>query len=227
MADSVLLGKRQEPGSDAVPGVFRPPLCHVADRGLHAFARFGDLRLSQSLGLEGSNQIGPINFFHSDILSDKRLSVTRKSESSFVYSVTMSTDFGKRLVAAREHAGLTQQQLAAAVQISQSTLATAEKKGHGSRKCPQLAQACGVNPNWLATGEGEMVGDTPPPKKCGDLGEMLGRLGAELASMPEARRAEVADLMRAWVLSSGRPSYGALIQEAIATPNSQLGKRAA
>lgn len=66
----------------------------------------------------------------------------------------MATEFGKRLRAAREHAGLTQEQLAAMVQMSQSTLASAEARGAGSRKSPQLARACNVDANWLATGDG-------------------------------------------------------------------------
>ena len=74
----------------------------------------------------------------------------------------MTTDFGKRLKAAREHAGLTQEQLRLKAGIAQSTLAAAEAKGHGSRKTPQLATACGVNAHWLATGEGYML-DTPGP----------------------------------------------------------------
>ena len=69
----------------------------------------------------------------------------------------MATDFGKRLAAAREHAKLTQEALARKVGMAQSTLAAAETKGAGSRKTTQLAAACGVNANWLASGEGPML----------------------------------------------------------------------
>ena len=69
----------------------------------------------------------------------------------------MSTDFGKRLKIAREQAGLTQERLALLAKMAQSTLAAAESKGHGSRKAPQLAAACGVNAHWLATGDGKML----------------------------------------------------------------------
>lgn len=68
----------------------------------------------------------------------------------------MASEFGKRLVSAREAAGLTQQDLAKAVKMAQSTLATAESKGDGSRLTAQLARACGVSAYWLATGEGPM-----------------------------------------------------------------------
>lgn len=69
----------------------------------------------------------------------------------------MATDFGKRLVAAREHAGLKQEELRLRAGIAQSTMSAAENSGHGSRVTVQLAVACGVNPIWLATGEGEML----------------------------------------------------------------------
>ena len=69
----------------------------------------------------------------------------------------MATDFGKRLVQARLHARLSQEELARRVGMAQSTLATAESRGYGSRKTVQIAAVCGVNPHWLATGEGNML----------------------------------------------------------------------
>lgn len=74
----------------------------------------------------------------------------------------MSTDFGKRLKAARRFAGLTQRKLAALVGMAQTSLSEAETRGHGSTFTYQLAIACGINPNWLATGDGEMILDTAP-----------------------------------------------------------------
>lgn len=65
--------------------------------------------------------------------------------------------FGKRLAKAREHAGLTQKQLADAAGISQQAVNKLElRDGVGSRFTPQLAAACGVSPDWLATGKGSM-----------------------------------------------------------------------
>lgn len=69
----------------------------------------------------------------------------------------MATDFGKRVAQARDHAGLTQEDLCKRIGMAQSTLAAAENTGHGSRMTVQLAVACGVNPIWLAMGDGEML----------------------------------------------------------------------
>jgi DNA-binding XRE family transcriptional regulator len=66
------------------------------------------------------------------------------------------TPFGERLHAARRYAGLSQQVLANAVDMSQSALAEAEKTGQTTGKTVQIAAACKVNSNWLATGEGQM-----------------------------------------------------------------------
>jgi transcriptional regulator with XRE-family HTH domain len=67
----------------------------------------------------------------------------------------MRSEFGKRLVQAREDAGLSQEELCRLAGMAQSTLATAESSGSGSRNTAQLARACGVSAYWLATGEGK------------------------------------------------------------------------
>lgn len=67
------------------------------------------------------------------------------------------TPFGERLYAARKHAKLTQPQLAKAAGMAQSTLGELEWIGDGSSKTAQLAAACGVRAEWLATGNGLMV----------------------------------------------------------------------
>ena len=72
--------------------------------------------------------------------------------------------FNDRIVAARKHAKLTQQELAGRVGISQTAV---HKLGNGksksSRRTVAIALACGVDPIWLETGRGEMalVGATP------------------------------------------------------------------
>jgi transcriptional regulator with XRE-family HTH domain len=65
------------------------------------------------------------------------------------------TAFGQRVRDARLLAGLTQHELAQRVGISQSTLGEAETSAQGSAYTPQIARACNVSAEWLATGEGE------------------------------------------------------------------------
>lgn len=69
------------------------------------------------------------------------------------------TDFGKRLLEARERKGLSQPKAAAAIGISQGTLSDLENRAQGSQHTPALAQLYGVDPYYLATGE-----MTPPAK---------------------------------------------------------------
>jgi transcriptional regulator with XRE-family HTH domain len=69
----------------------------------------------------------------------------------------MATSYGNRLRQARKHADLTQEELSKKTGIPQSTISTAERMGNGSAETVTYAMACGVNPAWLATGEGEML----------------------------------------------------------------------
>lgn len=69
----------------------------------------------------------------------------------------MPTDFGRRLKQARKHAKLNQQELCALVGISQPNLSKLEQNGFSSSFTAQIAHACGVDPVWLATGDGEML----------------------------------------------------------------------
>lgn len=99
-----------------------------------------------------------------DSLSKDRYMVKRFLDSLDRYPPRMRekarSEYGSRLVQARKHAGLTQTALAKAVGMSQSAYAGAETTGQGSTYTSQLAAACGVRPEWLATGAGPMVGET-------------------------------------------------------------------
>jgi transcriptional regulator with XRE-family HTH domain len=94
-------------------------------------------------------------------LSGVRYRVKRTSVIGHRYSADMTqkarTEYGARLYASRKHAKLTQTAIAKAVGMSQSAYAEAESTGLSSTFTAQLAAACGVNPNWLATGEGTML----------------------------------------------------------------------
>lgn len=67
--------------------------------------------------------------------------------------------YGLRLKAAREFAGLTQKGLAERANVgTQESISKLERTdAKGSEFTVQYAIACGVNPVWLATGEGEMA----------------------------------------------------------------------
>lgn len=71
--------------------------------------------------------------------------------------------FGERLHQARTHARLTQAQLVTAAGIAQGTLGELEWTGDASMAVVRLAVACGVRPEWLAEGTGEMVDRTTWP----------------------------------------------------------------
>lgn len=76
-------------------------------------------------------------------------------------------NYGERLIRAREHAKLTQAQLSERLGkdadgkdlMSQSNISALERdpKTKGSLHTVKLARACGVNPDWLAYEEGDMV----------------------------------------------------------------------
>lgn len=93
------------------------------------------------------------------------------------------SEFGQRLFDERQKAGKSQEQLAKAAGIAQSTLTEAENKGQGSAAVTKLARALGVDAHWLATGEGLRKPVASPFTQ--ELQERLSQLPAE-----EARRLE-------------------------------------
>jgi SOS-response transcriptional repressor LexA len=72
-------------------------------------------------------------------------------------------NFGDRLKASLQHAQMTQQQLADKVGISQQLInyATTDR-AKGSKHSFQMAKALRVSPEWLSTGEGEMLNADKP-----------------------------------------------------------------
>lgn len=67
-------------------------------------------------------------------------------------------EYKDRLKAARQHARLTQGQLAEAINITQTSISDLERgKSKGTTFNARIAQACGVNALWLENGTGEMV----------------------------------------------------------------------
>jgi transcriptional regulator with XRE-family HTH domain len=116
-----------------------------------------------------------------DTISKDRYMVKRFLDSLDGYSARMRekarSDYGSRLVKARNYARLTQHALAKAVGMSQSAYAGAETTGQGSTYTSQLAAVCGVRAKWLETGEGEMLGsETETPTTRLDPDAVLGAL---------------------------------------------------
>lgn len=69
----------------------------------------------------------------------------------------MTTEFKDRLKSARKHARMTQIELAKAVGTSQGSISDLEAgRNKTSTNTVKMAQILGVNPDWLATGQGSM-----------------------------------------------------------------------
>lgn len=132
----------------------------------------------------------------------------------------MSTDFGKRIKAARKHADLTQVELSKAIGIKQSSLSHLESTAFCSTHTTQIAKACKVDPNWLATGEGEMIPAAvtalneavQTPFNAPTVGNALANLGALLQKATPKTRAAVADLLSRYAQD---PATGQSLAQAI------------
>ena len=74
----------------------------------------------------------------------------------------MRTEFGRRLYEARKRAKKTQVQLCKAVGMSQGNYTDLETNGQSSGFTPKIAAFLGVNVNWLAYGEGDMIASAQP-----------------------------------------------------------------
>lgn len=75
----------------------------------------------------------------------------------------MATEFGKRVKLARQHAGYkSQQALADALGVPQSTIGSMESKGTGSPLTARIAALCKVSAVWLADNIGEMLDEVTP-----------------------------------------------------------------
>lgn len=74
----------------------------------------------------------------------------------------MSNSIGQRVRDARKYSRFTQEELANRVGISQTAIHKLEcGRSKSSRQTVAIALACGVNPVWLGTGQGDMVLNSP------------------------------------------------------------------
>ena len=71
----------------------------------------------------------------------------------------MATEYGKRLREAMAHAKINQKELIRLTGLAQSTVSSALNRSNGSADTPAYAKACNVDPYWLATGEGSLLGE--------------------------------------------------------------------
>lgn len=65
------------------------------------------------------------------------------------------SDFGARLRAARLDADVSQEDLAKAAGLAQSSVTELERSGQGSAAVTRMARKLNVDAHWLATGEGD------------------------------------------------------------------------
>lgn len=71
--------------------------------------------------------------------------------------IKLNMNYGERLKISREFANITQKQLAEASGVSQANISKLEiGDATGSEFTVQFAITCGVRPEWLALGTGEM-----------------------------------------------------------------------
>lgn len=109
------------------------------------------------------------------------------------------SEYGARLLAARQYKRLTQTQLAKAVGMSQSAYGQAETTGAGSVFTSQLAAACGVRAQWLASGDGSMLEGNPSTPAAAEeqLRSALDILAHALQAADKDTRIAIAPLLAA------------------------------
>lgn len=106
---------------------------------------------------------------------------------------------GSRLKKARAHAKLSQKQLEERSHVSQKTISKIERGDQdSSTQVVQLARACGVDVDWLATGKGDMlasVGVAEPAANYGALSEEALEIAQMWSQLQPDRRSWFRDLM--------------------------------
>ncbi|MEO5367370.1 MAG: helix-turn-helix domain-containing protein [Magnetococcus sp. WYHC-3] len=93
-----------------------------------------------------------------------------------------------RIRIAREHAGLTQKELADRVGISQTAVHKLEcGRSRSSRRTVTIALTSGVNPVWLETGHGDMLATPSGAMEATAAGHLIGEDPGAFMSTPAAR----------------------------------------
>lgn len=90
------------------------------------------------------------------------------------------SEFGARMLKAREGAGLTQQAVRDALGVAQSTLSHLETGAKGSARTIEFARLYAVRPEWLSSGTGEMKpADESDPRAAMVVADMLNKAPKE------------------------------------------------
>lgn len=93
--------------------------------------------------------------FNTIVVSDVNTLVLEKNTISVL---NRAMKFSERLKLARKHAKLSQEELALIVGCSQGAISKIERGDQEeSTLVVKFAVACGINPVWLDTGDGEMI----------------------------------------------------------------------
>jgi len=110
----------------------------------------------------------------------------------------IAMSLGERLRKARLTARLTQRQLAEKAGVTQQMVSRLETgKAHGTTDIVRLAIACEANPEWLATGEGDMV-------EASDSRALM----EDIESLPDAGRAAIKQMIKALKPQTTRKAGG-------------------
>lgn len=84
----------------------------------------------------------------------------------------LQMELSSRIIAAREYAQLTQSGLAKAAGVSQQAIQKLETgQSRSSRKLTEIALACMVRPEWLASGLGPMTSEAKPHDSVSNFSE--------------------------------------------------------
>lgn len=143
----------------------------------------------------------------------------------------MATTYGERLQQALTHAGKTVAELARQLVgpegqrgISASSVhqvLRGQTKAHTAENCVRAARFLGVDPFWLATGQGPMLAHADPAiaareavasysSGCTDA-DALSRLRQLLQRLPPDLRSTAADILSGWARTGGEDDRAAVL----------------
>jgi transcriptional regulator with XRE-family HTH domain len=142
---------------------------------------------------------------------------------------------GERLKTAREHAGITQAGLAKKSGVGQSAIGNIEAgiRGFGASVI-RMAEACGVNAHWLATGEGQMLNSNTTTANIKfsvaaseqpDIVDALHTLDEHLNGLAPVFSDAAREALRKWALGLSSIDEAANALHAMALASESLGKR--